>query len=36
MIEINNITHGTSANPDSIKVDEVIKLINKIKIKNTT
>lgn len=30
-IDINDITHGTSANPDSIKVDEVIKLINQIK-----
>ena len=30
-IDINNITHGTSANPDSIKVDEVFKLINRIK-----
>jgi len=30
-IDINDITHGTNANPDLIKVDEVIKLINKIK-----
>ena len=30
-IDLNNITHGTSANPDLIKVDEVIKLINQIK-----
>ena len=30
-IDINNITHGTNANPDLIKVDEVIKLINQIK-----
>ena len=30
-ININNITHGTNANPDLIKVDEVIKLINQIK-----
>ena len=30
-IDINNITHGTNANPDLIKVNEVIKLINQIK-----
>ena len=30
-IDLNNITHGTSTNPDLIKVDEVIKLINQIK-----
>ena len=30
-IDINDITHGTNANPDLIKVDEVMKLINKIK-----